>query len=1053
MAPRGKGKAKARTDGSTNPSTRSHRTTRDSKNAIPEVYREMLSNAADQLATTEPERPLKRRRLAGTASPSDSQHASPGTSPAKSTAYSAKPLHATPLAAVQTIEQSSDDDSDLAFEDVNLDPAGKTVSELGSDDDSDQGIADVSIALDQYATPERPKETHRKKPATAAEQASRLLVHKVHVLCLLAHCMFVNSWCNNSVVQEHVRTILSKRTVEWFNDKSNSQAARHLTFIEALQRCCNDFGQHFIVTASGMCAARWMDDNKPGNTPCSAEPMDLDSFISAAKKREGSQDVGNQLFCALLRSIGIDARLICSLQPLGFTSVSSKGHALQKPAGTTMYASAPHVNRVAEQSANEDDGVHGSKGIGTVPSARRRLGQPSFHTGTSLPPSAVGRSRSKNVRKLSYPVWWVEAFDEAYQKWIPVDALVTKTVNKASKLEPPSAYHELNHLTYVLAFESEGVARDVTRRYTKAFNAKTRRQRVESTENGTQWMKGALRVFRRRGKPLDRDQVEDAELAQKEAKEGLPSNVQDFKHHPYYALERHLKRHEVLHPRRTVGKVNAGTAAKPRLEAVFRRQDVLLCRSTDRWFRLGREVKVGEQPLKHVTTQRRLRVSRSPNNTDADAHEAETTALYAFAQTTLYVSPPVTRGRVPRNAFGNLDIYVPSMVPASGFHIRHALTQKAAALLHVHFADAVTGFRFKGRQGTAVIEGAVVPLVYAEAVKAVIEGMEWLEVEDASRTRSLLALRFWKRFLTGLKVRQRVNGVAETDSVGNSAHEMSDEVTIDFMTMVDERPLLNAGQYSINELQEATKQPRKVKIGMRNGEDNSFSAADETPETDMPMSSSLNASEDHDLDDYGGGFMPSDAIADVVCTVDVFTADADHGTIRSGGYLIPEDDQDDKEDLESMKYGHNFDDCEGRGSLPDDGLGGGGFVRAEESDRIEMTLDEARKSPVGDVSDDCPRHDEDHHNLGEQTDQVHPGHVLDLGLPGPELRGLIDLHRNEAPRRIEDESKKVTHMSELQVAVEIAGHNTGLVEESDRGSLLSHDPEDEDAEPDWLESD
>ena len=36
-------------------------------------------------------------------------------------------------------------------------------------------------------------------------------------------------------------------------------------------------------------------------------------------------------------------------------------------------------------------------------------------------------------------------------------------------------------------------------------------------------------------------------------------------------------------------------------------------------------------------------------------------------------------------------------------------------------------------------------------------------------------------------------------------------------------------------------------------------------------------------------------------------------------------------------------------------------------------------------------------------------------------------------------------------------HETPVVEEdaadSDRGSLLSHDPEDDDAEPDWLESD
>lgn len=33
---------------------------------------------------------------------------------------------------------------------------------------------------------------------------------------------------------------------------------------------------------------------------------------------QGSRDFGAQLFCALLRSVGVEARLVCSLQPLSF---------------------------------------------------------------------------------------------------------------------------------------------------------------------------------------------------------------------------------------------------------------------------------------------------------------------------------------------------------------------------------------------------------------------------------------------------------------------------------------------------------------------------------------------------------------------------------------------------------------------------------------------------------------------------------------------------------------------------------------------------------------
>lgn len=44
----------------------------------------------------------------------------------------------------------------------------------------------------------------------------------------------------------------------------------------------------------------------------------IESFRAAAKELKGSRDFGAQLFTALLRALGIEARLIFSLQPLGF---------------------------------------------------------------------------------------------------------------------------------------------------------------------------------------------------------------------------------------------------------------------------------------------------------------------------------------------------------------------------------------------------------------------------------------------------------------------------------------------------------------------------------------------------------------------------------------------------------------------------------------------------------------------------------------------------------------------------------------------------------------
>lgn len=73
----------------------------------------------------------------------------------------------------------------------------------------------------------------------------------------------------------------------------------------------------------------------------------------------------------------------------------------------------------------------------------------------------------------------------------------------------------------------------------------------------------------------------------------MPKNIQDFRDHPVYALERHLKRQEVISPRREVGKVTVGKGAVTALEPVYRRRDVQIVRTSDKWYRLGREIKVG----------------------------------------------------------------------------------------------------------------------------------------------------------------------------------------------------------------------------------------------------------------------------------------------------------------------------------------------------------------------------------------------------------------------------------------------------------------------------
>ncbi|THC92464.1 hypothetical protein EYZ11_008055 [Aspergillus tanneri] len=472
--------------------------------------------------------------------------------------------------------------------------------------------------------------------------------------------------------------------------------------------------------------------------------LSREDFQKQARTLKGSRDFGAQLFCALLRSVAVEARLVCSLQPLPFSGITKNV--------SPVKLNLQYISLSSDMYDTSTDEQSGSPASPTPPSKSRRLARPQFRA--SRPFKTTVAASRPSTRESAYPVFWVEALNEAVQKWIPVDPLVTKSLAKTFKFEPPSS-DPYNVMSYVVAFEDDASMRDVTRRYAKAFNAKTRKLRVESTKGGEAWWKRVLLFYE---KPFleDRDEMEISELTAKTAAEPMPRNVADFKDHPIYALERHLRRNEVIFPKRVIGQVGLGKSGSTheKLEPVYRRSDVHVLRSADKWYRLGREIKIGEQPLKRVP-------ARGNNILDDEDSETVTeTSLYSFSQTELYRPPPVIQGKIPKNVYGNLDIYVSTMVPPGGVHVKHSDAAHAARILGIDYADAVTGFDFKGRHGTAVFQGAVVASEYHEALNEVLQGLEYEKANAKQEERSAEALRFWRYFLLKLRIAERVKGYA-----------------------------------------------------------------------------------------------------------------------------------------------------------------------------------------------------------------------------------------------------------------------------------------------------
>lgn len=199
-------------------------------------------------------------------------------------------------------------------------------------------------------------------------------------------------------------------------------------------------------------------------------------------------------------------------------------------------------------------------------------------------------------------------------------------------------------------------------------------------------------------------------------------------------------------------------------------------------------MKIGEAPRKHVLRKKMPGMGDKYRDEEEETDElwgepvdnngsrsdnTTLTGLYSVEQTELYVPPPIIDGKVTRNAYGNIDVYVPSMVPEGGVLLRYPHIDVAAKMVGIDYANAVTGFDFGGtsskgakidrgkRNGGRVaaaarIDGIVIATEYEEAVRAVYEQMVEEQEEENKEMTIARALMTWRRYLTALRIKTRL---------------------------------------------------------------------------------------------------------------------------------------------------------------------------------------------------------------------------------------------------------------------------------------------------------
>lgn len=307
-------------------------------------------------------------------------------------------------------------------------------------------------------------------------------------------------------------------------------------------------------------------------------------------------------------------------------------------------------------------------------------------------------------------------------------------------------------LFYVVAYEVDQYIKDITPRYAKSYAGRTLKMRIQNRKkDDPDWFDEAIQPWTRPFS-LGREQKEDEQLARYQEAEPMPTVLEGFKNHPQYVLERHLKREEVLIPKTKQLGLFRG-------EPVFPRSAVVGVKSSENWMREGRTIRDGEQPLKNVK-QRAVTINRRRAQEMAmqEGQEPLMQGLYSRNQTELVIPPPIKDGKVPKNSYGNLDLFAPHMLPKGAVHLPHKNIRKVAKELGIDFAEAITGFEFHKRRAVPVVSGIVAAEEHRDMLLEAYYAQETVAVEKEMAKRRERALKKWKKLIVGLRVRSRIQG-------------------------------------------------------------------------------------------------------------------------------------------------------------------------------------------------------------------------------------------------------------------------------------------------------
>ncbi|OTF74276.1 DNA repair protein rhp42-like protein [Euroglyphus maynei] len=329
----------------------------------------------------------------------------------------------------------------------------------------------------------------------------------------------------------------------------------------------------------------------------------------------------------------------------------------------------------------------------------------------------------------------MEIFDDTNNHWICYD-YQHRIYDKPKKLSEKFPIKP----TYILAIDNDDNIVEVTARYATDWLSND----IEKRRINDGWLEETLNIFVDNNNDSKYKEADNIEFEKIIAQIELPKRISEYKNHPLFVLTRDLLKFQAIYPS------DAPPLGFFRDEPVYSRNCVHTLKSRETWLREARTVRLNERPYKIVQSRFKWKATGP-----GEQPEKEMIGVFGEWQTIPYEPPIAKNGIVPRNGYGNVDLYKICMLPIGTVHLQLPGLLRIANKLKIDCVPAIVGF-----EGTCnshpIMDGYVVCNEYKDILIDAWKQDQQIQNEKEREKRLKRIMENWKRIIRGLIIKRNL---------------------------------------------------------------------------------------------------------------------------------------------------------------------------------------------------------------------------------------------------------------------------------------------------------